>query len=441
MTDKGSSRERQQQEHRSSSEMIHSSSTSSAMHGNFIRSKDVAPYDLGELDPALFLYLDGQDHSSVQEQRQTLNIFPSQPMNVAPTSKGEMSLLVPTSSSSMRSSEQSMDLANIRNDLSALPKPQQNIKPKREGFRKGISSEHEGHKTPDAKTLRRLAQNREAARKSRLRKKAYVQQLESCKMRLAQIEQELQRARAQGFLIDVGGLLGVQGFPGGSGGFNTDARMFDMEYGRWLEDHHRLMSDLKTAVEGHLPENELRVLVGNCLAHYDALISLKNLFARSDAFHLISGMWKTPAERCFMWIGGIRPSEIIRVAVRHAEPLTEQQILGACSLQQSVQETEGVLSQGLEGFYRSLSDTIISDALSSSSFMGNYMDQMAAALNKLSALESFVRQADDLRQQTIHRLHHILTTRQAARCFLGLAEQFHRLRALSSLWLAGPRQQ
>ena len=39
------------------------------------------------------------------------------------------------------------------------------------GAAAAAASEHEGPKTPDAKTLRRLAQNREAARKSRLRKK------------------------------------------------------------------------------------------------------------------------------------------------------------------------------------------------------------------------------------------------------------------------------
>ncbi|KAG9136335.1 hypothetical protein Leryth_003908 [Lithospermum erythrorhizon] len=53
-------------------------------------------------------------------------------------------------------------------------------------------------KTTDQKTVRRLAQNREAARKSRLRKKAYVQQLEKSRMKLTQLEQELQRARQQG---------------------------------------------------------------------------------------------------------------------------------------------------------------------------------------------------------------------------------------------------
>lgn len=37
------------------------------------RSKDTGPYDLGELDQALFLYLDGQDPSSVQDQRRELS--------------------------------------------------------------------------------------------------------------------------------------------------------------------------------------------------------------------------------------------------------------------------------------------------------------------------------------------------------------------------------
>lgn len=49
-------------------------------------------------------------------------------------------------------------------------------------------------------------------------------------------------------------------------------------------------------------------------------------------------------------------------------------------------------------------------------------------------------QAENLRHQTLHRLHHLLTTRQMARCLLAIAEYFHRLRALSSLWLSRPRQ-
>ncbi|KAK3183334.1 hypothetical protein Dsin_030620 [Dipteronia sinensis] len=440
-------------QHQISYGMIQSSSSSSVPPaGNFIScGKDAGAYDLGELDQALFLYLDGQDPSTVQDQRQnsggmrppTLNIFPSRPMHVEPSSTDKAAgtgLVSSASSGSKRQSEPSMELANARKDAASCP--EQPKPPKREGNRKGptSSSEHEGPKTPDPKTLRRLAQNREAARKSRLRKKAYVQQLESSRIKLTQLEQELQRARSQGIFFG-GGLGGEQGLPVGINSISSDAAVFDMEYARWLEVHHRLMCELRAAVQEHLPENELRLYVDNCLAHYDEMMNLKGMVAKSDVFHLVSGMWKTPAERCFMWMGGFRPSELIKVIANQIEPLTEQQILGICGLQQSTQETEEALSQGLEALNQSISDTIASDSLSCPPNMANYMGQMAVAMNKLSTLEGFVRQGDNLRHQTIHRLHQILTIRQAARCLLAIAEYFHRLRALSSLWLARPRQE
>ncbi|XP_073306691.1 bZIP transcription factor TGA10-like isoform X1 [Primulina huaijiensis] len=443
----------QQQTNQISFGMMQSSSSSSAIPGTFNISKDTGTYDLGELDQALFLYLDSQDQSA-QDQRQnsgirphTLNIFPSQPMHVEPsaaaTSKANSTaglVSAATGSGSKRSTEPSMELVNARNDVSTAPEPAKAVK--REGNRRGptSSTEHETPKTPDPKTLRRLAQNREAARKSRLRKKAYVQQLESSRIRLTQIEQEIQRARSQGFYVG-GNALGDQGLPVGMSNINSDAAVFDLEYARWQEEHHRLMVELRNAVHEHLPENELRIFVDNCLAHYDQVMNLKSMIAKSDVFHLVSGMWKTPAERCFMWMGGFRPSEVIKIILNQIEPLTEQQLLGICGLQQSTQEAEEALSQGLEALNQSISETIASDSLSIPPNMNTYMGQMASAMNKLSTLEGFVRQADNLRHQTLHRLHHILTTRQAARCFLAIAEYFHRLRALSSLWLARPRQE
>ncbi|RWW72004.1 hypothetical protein BHE74_00020219 [Ensete ventricosum] len=96
-------------------------------------------------------------------------------------------------------------------------------------------------------------------------------------------------------------------------GLHIDEATFDMEYARWLEEHHRLMCELRRAVQEQSPENELRMLVDICLAHYDQMMHLKGAVIKSDVFHLISGMWMTPAERCFMWMGGFRPSELIKV--------------------------------------------------------------------------------------------------------------------------------
>ncbi|KAJ3703577.1 hypothetical protein LUZ61_007282 [Rhynchospora tenuis] len=293
----------------------------------------------------------------------------------------------------------------------------------------GSTAEKSG-KMLDAKTLRRLAQNREAARKSRLRKKAYIQQLESSKVKLAQMEQDLNRARSQGLFL--GGATGRNLSPG--------AAMFDMEYARWLDENQRHMNDLRGGLAAHLSDADLRVIVDEYLTHHDDLFQLKAVTAKTDVFHLITGLWATPAERCFLWIGGFRPSELIKILLPQLDPLTEQQVAGICSLQQSSQQAEEALSQGLEQLHQSLAGNMASGTLCEDTDMGSYMGQMAMALGKLSNLEGFVRQADNLRQQTLHQLHRILTVRQSARCFSAIGEYHSRLRALSSLWASRPKE-
>nr|CAB3459402.1 unnamed protein product [Digitaria exilis] len=259
--------------------------------------------------------------------------------------------------------------------------------------------------------------------------KAYIQQLESSKLKLAQMEQDVQRAHSQGLFL------------GGATGANTSsgAAMFDSEYARWLDDHGRRMAELHGALNAHLPDGDLRAIVDDTLTHHDELFRLKAVAAKSDVFHLITGVWTTPAERCFLWMGGFRPSDMLKTLLPQLDPLTEQQLVGICNLQQSSQQAEEALSQGLEQLHQSLADTMVGGSLTddaNKSFMG----QMALALGKLANLEGFVIQADNLRQQTLHQIHRILTVRQAARCFLAIGEYHNRLRALSSLWASRPRE-
>ncbi|AQK99857.1 octopine synthase binding factor4 [Zea mays] len=266
----------------------------------------------------------------------------------------------------------------------------------------------------DQKTLRRLAQNREAARKSRLRKKAYIQNLESSRLKLTQLEQELQRARQQGIFISTSGDQ-----PQSTSG--NGALAFDMEYARWLEEHNKHVNELRAAVNAHAGDNDLRCIVDSIMVHYDEIFKLKGVAAKADVFHVLSGMWKTPAERCFMWLGGFRSSELLK----------------------SSQQAEDALSQGMEALQQSLAETLASGSLGPAGPSGNvanYMGQMAMAMGKLGTLENFLRQADNLRLQTLQQMQRILTTRQSARALLAISDYFSRLRALSSLWLARPRE-
>ncbi|KAF5194094.1 Transcription factor like, partial [Thalictrum thalictroides] len=155
------------------------------------------------------------------------------------------------------------------------------------------------------------------------------------------------------------------------------ALTFDIEYSRWLEEHNRQVNELRAAVNSHAGDGELRIIVDGIMVHYDEIFKLKSVAAKADVFHILSGMWKTPAERCFLWLG---------LLVNQLEPLTEQQVMGICDLQQSSQQAEDALSQGMEALQQSLAETLASGSPGTSGSSGNvanYMGQMAMAMGKL----------------------------------------------------------
>ncbi|KAL3613428.1 guanine nucleotide-binding protein, alpha-1 subunit tga1 [Castilleja foliolosa] len=295
----------------------------------------------------------------------------------------------------------------------------------------GPSNNYDQEASKPEKVLRRLAQNREAARKSRLRKKAYVQQLENSKLRLVQLEQELQRARQQG--LHSGGSLDTSQISY-HGTINPVIATFELEYGNWVEEQNRQISDLGNALQSNIGDMELHMLVDVGMRHYFDIFVMKSAAAKADIFYVMSGMWKTPAERFFFWIGDFRPSEILKVLLPHLEPLSEQQHLDVCNLAQSCQQAEDALSQGMEKLHIILGETIAGRKLGED----NYAPHIRAAMDKLDALVRFVGQADHLRQETLQQLLRILTTRQAARALFALGEYLKRLRALSSVWSSRP---
>ncbi|KAM1180448.1 hypothetical protein ACFX13_019865 [Malus domestica] len=300
----------------------------------------------------------------------------------------------------------------------------------------GNGNDHEPSRSAD-KVQRRLEQNREAARKSRMRKKAYVQQLETSRLKLAQLELEIDRARKQGAYASSS--LGTSHM-GYNGALNSGITTFEMEYGHWVEEQHRQIVELRNALNDRVTDIELRKLVDCGLNHYAILFRMKADAARVDIFYLLSGIWRTSVERHFHWIGGFRPSELLNIVLPQLQPLTDQQLLDFCNLRQSSQQAEDALSQGMDKLQQALQQalalSIAADQMSGESFGC----QMASALEKLEALESFLSQADHLRQQTLQQMSRILTTHQAAQGLLALGEYFHRLRALSSLWTARPRK-
>ncbi|CAE5959510.1 unnamed protein product [Arabidopsis arenosa] len=206
------------------------------------------------------------------------------------------------------------------------------------------NNKHDEERIND-KMKRRLAQNREAARKSRLRKKAHVQQLEESRLKLSQLEQELVRARQQGLCVRNSS---DTSYLGPAGNMNSGIAAFEMEYTHWLEEQNRRVSEIRTALQAHIGDIELKMLVDTCLNHYANLFRMKADAAKADVFFLMSEMWRTSTEGFFQWIGVVRPSEFLNVVMPYVEPLTDQQLLEVRNLQQSSQQAEEALSQGLD---------------------------------------------------------------------------------------------
>ncbi|KAK7247472.1 hypothetical protein RIF29_42355 [Crotalaria pallida] len=290
--------------------------------------------------------------------------------------------------------------------------------------------EQEANRLND-KIQRRLAQNREAARKSRLRKKAYVQQLESCRLKLVQLEQECDQARLQGLYI--GGGLGSNNL-GFAGSVHSGVTTFEMEYGHWVEEQKRQILELRSALSAHIGDMELGTLVDGIMNHYFKLFRMKSAVIKEDVFYVRSGMWKTTVERFFMWLGGFKPSEILKVLVPLIEPLTEKQWHDVNNLEKSCHQAEDALSQGMDKLQLILAETVEAGQLREE----NYISQMVAAMERLESLMLFVNQADHLRQEMLLQMLRVLTIRQSALWLLALGEYFQRLRTLSSLWANCP---
>lgn len=101
-----------------------------------------------------------------------------------------------------------------------------------------------------------------------------------------------------------------------------------------------------------------------------------------------------------------------QVIGNHLEPLTDQQLMGICNLQQSSQQAEDALSQGMEALQQSLVDTLSASSLgpTSSGNVADYMGQMALAMGKLATLENFIHQVHStphfLRQHYCYHHHY-----------------------------------
>ena len=94
---------------------------------------------------------------------------------------------------------------------------------------------------------------------------------------------------------------------------SAGASAFNVGYARWLEEHSKRVDELRAAVSAHAGDGDLQAIIDSIMARCDEISRLKGAAAEADAFLVLSGTWATPVERCFLWLGGFRPSELLKV--------------------------------------------------------------------------------------------------------------------------------
>ncbi|CAH9099747.1 unnamed protein product [Cuscuta epithymum] len=277
-------------------------------------------------------------------------------------------------------------------------------------------------KTLHKQVVGRLARNREYSRRHRLRKKAYVQNLEISKRRMVQLEQELEQVKQQQGLY--------LGPPSVAKPLAVGITAFEVAYRNWVEEQSRHTNDLRNALLHSMDcDNELQIHFESCRNHYIDLFNIKATAVKVDVCYVMSGLWKTPAERLFFWMGGFRPSLILRVIMPYLEALTEEQHHNISLLCVNCREAEDYLTQGLLVHNHFLEASVLAGLMGEE----DCLQQMSSAIEKLEYLFRFAEQGDNLRKITLNRICMLLTTRQAAQGLVALGDYLERLRNLSSL--------
>ncbi|CAH9099745.1 unnamed protein product [Cuscuta epithymum] len=276
-------------------------------------------------------------------------------------------------------------------------------------------------KTLHNQVVGRLTQHREYSRRYRMRKKAYLQHLEIIDQRVVQLEQELKQIKQQrGLHLIIPPSLAK---PSAAG-----ITAFEMAYRNWVEEQTRYTNGLRNALlHSNVGDEELKIHVQSCRNHYIDLFNIKAIALKADACYVMSGLWKTPVERLFFWMGGFRPSLILRIILPHLEALTEEQYHDISSLCGTYRDVEDRLTQALIFHNHFLGVSILA------SRRGKDW-QMSSAIEKLEYLYRLVDQGDHFRKIMLDKICSLLTTRQATQALVAMGEYLERLRNLSSLW-------
>lgn len=213
---------------------------------------------------------------------------------------------------------------------------------------------------------------------------------------------------------------------------------FEKFYVQWLEEMKRRFGRLRVALQQASigEEKEVAVLVQACHSHYCEYMDEKIKLCKEDASFVVAGMWRTPLEAGFLWMGGWRPTTAVVLAyslmgmqieselqkllegieLPTMAALSARQLSMLDSLQQKLRAAEDGISNQLAVLQMLLADQQMAKAAAANpppSESNDLSDVREAMESKLAGLRDLLAEAEKLRGETIREILNILRPIQA----------------------------
>ncbi|KAK9915975.1 hypothetical protein WJX75_006823 [Coccomyxa subellipsoidea] len=316
----------------------------------------------------------------------------------------------------------------------------------------------------DDKVKRRLAQNREAARKSRQRRKAYVQNLEEEVRQLRTGKLSGQALAAQSSSLGATGSLGganalglgpdatslfsammhrlpAGSLPGAGAGDALAQQNHEVlqAFDKWRAEHVATVLAVRQAVNEGAGDAALRPLIEEARSQLWTLFAMKKAVVCSESVLLIMNLEHLlPPERLYSWLGGLRASNACNGLLTKLADLGlgTQQRMKLEALRESLLQQENSLGRGYSEVLAELGARAAQQpVLLPGQLPDKRIWDSPDILGKLDAMRMTLLRGDNVWEQFLEQTEGFLSLRQYGVAVTALMETSLQLQNLHLPWL------
>lgn len=203
-------------------------------------------------------------------------------------------------------------------------------------------------------------------------------------------------------------------------------------YQSWLAGQQSFLQQLlqSAALPANDKEEAQLRLINQILAHYQHYYEELSKAAGEDVFRAFSAPWLTPFERTLLWIGGFKPSIVLRLLDAAVKDLAPPQRARLEEVKAEVRRNERDLTEAMASLQEMVAaPPIVALARRAGRVMDREICEMEGAIEELkTAMVMVLNRADGVRGSAVMKVMELLDPDQRVRLLAAAAEFQLRIR-------------